>query len=141
MRKSFDELRAGEWAEESVDVDTHALEACVAFSGDDNPVHLSDSFAQSAGLPRRIAHGLLQLGILSRLIGTALPGHGAVWSAVDLSFVAPVFFGERLSVRATVRHVSPAIRALTLDVTGTSGGREVLRGSVRVTVPDNYGDG
>jgi acyl dehydratase len=133
--KSWAELRPGDWAEDSLEILPGTVEACVAFSGDTNPVHTSDAFARSIGLDGAIAHGLIELGLLSKVIGTSLPGPGSVWFASDLTFSAPVRVGDRLTIRVTVGRVSVAARAVVLVVNGHVGPTTVLRGSVNVRAP------
>ena len=43
-------------------------------SGDHNPIHLDRDFARSVGLPGIIAHGMLQMGILSTVAAEAAGG-------------------------------------------------------------------
>ena len=43
-------------------------------SGDHNPIHLDDAFARSVGLPGVIAHGMLQMGIMSVVAAEAAGG-------------------------------------------------------------------
>ena len=47
------------------------IAAYAAASGDRNPIHLDDDVARSAGLPGVIAHGMLQMGLLARVVGPA----------------------------------------------------------------------
>ena len=43
-------------------------------SGDFNPIHLDDQFAQSVGLPGRILHGLYTMALLARAQTEAMGG-------------------------------------------------------------------
>ena len=43
-------------------------------SGDDNPIHLEDDFAKTVGLPGVIAHGLLQMGLMTTVAAEAAGG-------------------------------------------------------------------
>lgn len=45
-------------------------------SGDHNPIHLDGDFARSVGLPGVIAHGMLQMGLLTSVAGEAAGGAG-----------------------------------------------------------------
>lgn len=75
--------------------------AFCAATGDDNPIHLSDDFAQGTRFGRRIVNGMLTCAMISSVIGTRLPGPGAIYLSQSFRFVAPVYLGER--VTATVR--------------------------------------
>eukprot|EP01037_Dinobryon_pediforme_P033140 gene33140-38448_t len=48
-------------------------------SGDDNPIHLSDVYAAKTRFGQRIAHGLYTASLISAILGTRLPGPGAVY--------------------------------------------------------------
>jgi|SRR5579859_598928 len=110
------------------------VDAFAQLSEDVNPLHMQTSVAREYGFPRRVAHGLLALGAISRLIGTRLPGPGALWLAQDVQFVAPVLVGDRLEARVTVQQVSTGAQIITLrtEVTNTTTGAPVLVGSAKV---------
>jgi acyl dehydratase len=43
-------------------------------SGDHNPIHIDDDFAQTVGLPGVIAHGMLQMGLMATVAAEAAGG-------------------------------------------------------------------
>ena len=45
-------------------------------SGDNNPLHLNEEFAQESIFKGRIAHGMLTAVFISTVLGTKLPGPG-----------------------------------------------------------------
>ena len=63
-------------------------------SGDANPIHLCDRFAAGTRFGQRIAHGMLTASLVSALLGTRLPGPGAVYLSQTLTFLAPVKIGD-----------------------------------------------
>src|SRR5262245_52929611 len=71
-------------------------------SGDTNPVHLDQEFASHTMFSGRIAHGMLTAAFISTVIGTRLPGPGAIYVGQTLRFKAPVRVGDTVSARATV---------------------------------------
>ena len=105
----------GDTASMEEDVSANRVAEFVRFSGDDNPLHVDESAARACGFPRPIAHGMLAMTLLSRLIGTRLPGPGSLWISQDSAFLGPVFPGERISARATVTQVSLAARTVVLS--------------------------
>ena len=48
-------------------------------TGDRNPIHLSEHFAARTSFGTRIAHGLYTASLISAVLGTRLPGPGAVY--------------------------------------------------------------
>ena len=104
--------------------------------GDDNPLHMDDEFARALGFPGRVAHGMSYAAFLSTLIGTRLPGPGALWAAQTYRFSAPAFIGDEITLTAQVVEVVPATRTLKLAVEATTAeGRVVMEGESTVVVP------
>ena len=63
-------------------------------SGDDNPLHLCDVYAAGTRFGQRIAHGLYTASLISAVLGTRLPGPGAVYRSQTLNFHGPVKIGD-----------------------------------------------
>ena len=59
-------------------------------SGDKNPVHMSDEYAEKSKFKKRIAHGLMSASYFSALFGTKLPGEGCVYVSQNLKFRSPL---------------------------------------------------
>jgi 3-oxoacyl-[acyl-carrier protein] reductase len=76
---------------------------------------------------------MLGASFLSTVIGTRLPGPGALWLSQTMDFLHPVRLGDRLTVRCTVEKKHPKERLLDLaTVIVNQDRKEVLRGSGRV---------
>jgi 3-hydroxybutyryl-CoA dehydratase len=71
-------------------------------SGDTNPVHLDAEYARSTRFGQRIAHGMLTAGFISAVLGTKLPGPGAIYLGQTLRFLKPVYIGDTITATATV---------------------------------------
>ena len=71
-------------------------------SGDDNPIHLCDVYAAGTRFGQRIAHGLYTASLISAVLGTRLPGPGAVYRSQTLHFQAPVAIGDVVIVTVEV---------------------------------------
>jgi 3-hydroxybutyryl-CoA dehydratase len=112
------------------------VDAFARLSLDTNPIHLDPAVARDFGFSRAVAHGMLALGSISRLIGTSLPGPGALWVAQDVRFVGPVFVGDALTARVEVEQVSRAAGVVVLhtEVICRASGATVLSGTARVKV-------
>jgi 3-hydroxybutyryl-CoA dehydratase len=104
---------------------------------DTNPLHMDETFARQRGFERRVAHGMLALSAISRLIGTQLPGPGSLWIAQDVQFAAPVFVGDRIKASIKVRSVSQAAQVVVLETEAITTHSQVvvLRGTAKVRVP------
>jgi 3-oxoacyl-[acyl-carrier protein] reductase len=70
----------------------------VKLSGDDNPIHVNALYAAQTALKEPIVHGMLTASFISALIGTKLPGKGALWYEQHTRFVEPVHIGDTIRV-------------------------------------------
>jgi 3-hydroxybutyryl-CoA dehydratase len=104
-------------------------------TGDRNPVHLSEHFAAKTPFGTRIAHGLYTAGLISAVLGTRLPGPGAIYVSQTLNFRAPVRIGDTVVVRVTVAELIPERRRARLGCTCSVGEEVVLDGEAWVKVP------
>src|SRR6059058_2842002 len=71
-------------------------------TGDRNPIHLSEHFAAKTPFGTRIAHGLYTASLISAVLGTRLPGPGAIYLSQTLSFRAPVRIRDTVHVQVEV---------------------------------------
>ena len=84
-------------------------------SGDFNPLHLNREFAEKTHFGSTIAHGMLTASLISTVVGTKLPGPGAIYMAQNLRFTAPVRAGDTVTAVATVTNVDLDRRRCALD--------------------------
>ncbi|MCB1509169.1 MAG: MaoC family dehydratase [Hyphomicrobiaceae bacterium] len=104
-------------------------------SGDRNPIHLSEHFAARTPFRSRIAHGLYTASLISAVLGTRLPGPGAVYISQTLNFKAPVHIGDVVEVVVEVAELMPGRNRVRLISTCMVDGRVVLDGEAIVMVP------
>ena len=104
-------------------------------SGDDNPIHLSERYAAKTRFGQRIAHGLYTASLISAVLGTRLPGPGAVYRSQTLNFHAPVKIGDVVTVVVEVVELVPEGRKARLHCEALVDGQVVLDGEAAVSVP------
>jgi len=108
-------------------LDRGLLKAYADASGDHNPIHQSEEFALSVGLPNVIAHGMLTMALVGKFI-TDWAGGSANVKEFSARFIKPVIVpaGEKvdLTVTATVIEVDGV--NIKLDCVATSAGVKVL---------------
>src|SRR5205823_13649486 len=123
---------------------TECLEKTIASSdvvgfaqvtGDRNPIHLSEHFAAKTQFKTRIAHGLYTASLISAVLGTRLPGPGAIYISQTLHFRAPVKIGDTVDVTVTVAELLPERQRARLTCTCRVGEDVVLDGEALVKVP------
>ena len=93
-------------------------------SGDFNPIHIDDEFAQSVGLPGRILHGLWMMAQVARAVGAAGDGPEALRS-LSIQFRGMGFPEQELTVSATVKDVADGVA--TVEAEAFQDGRRIIR--------------
>ena len=109
-------------------------------SGDENPVHLDEEYAQQTIFGRRIAHGMLTASLISAVIAEQLPGHGTVYLSQTLKFIRPVLPGQLVTSRVLVTHIEYSNRRVTLDCECKVDEKVVLEGEALVLAPSRKFD-
>jgi len=71
------------------------VERFAAASGDTNPLHLDEAFAETTRFDGRIVHGMLATGLISAALAR-LPG-GVVYLSQDTEFLRPIRIGDRVT--------------------------------------------
>ena len=100
-----DPIRPGDRATVEHVFTTEDVAAFARLSGDDNPIHLDAGAAQAAGFEREVVHGVLVTSLISRLLGTQLPGPGTILLGQELRYRRPVHPGDRLTATVEVTSV------------------------------------
>jgi len=98
----FDSISPGDRAEVKHKVTQDDIEQFATLTGDDNKLHLNAEFAARTSFKKPVAHGMLGASFISTVIGTKLPGDGALWFKQSLEFHLPVFVGDTLTVTVEV---------------------------------------
>ena len=127
--ESRDVFHLGEKASLSRSISEEDIGRMADISGDFNPVHMDDEFAGRTRFKGRIAHGLFSAGLISAVLGTKLPGPGAVYLKQELNFLYPVRAGDTLTAEVEVVKWRPDKRIITLKTRcQNQDGREVVDG-------------
>lgn len=104
-------------------------------SGDTNPVHLDEAYAAKTMFGSRIAHGLLSASLLSAVLGTKLPGAGAIYISQTFKFKAPVHIDDEVTARVEVIALNPEKNIATLKTQCFVGDKLVIDGEAALLVP------
>ena len=112
----FEEIRVGEKAEITHHITEDDLQRFVSLTGDYNPLHMNDSYAEKTTFKKRVVHGMLTASFISTIIGTRLPGKGALWFSQNLNFLLPARIGDTIQVEAVVKHKSLSNRIIVMEI-------------------------
>ena len=131
----FEDLSVGQSAETTKVVTANDVEAFAAVSGDTNPVHLDEAYARTTTFQTRIAHGMLSGAYISAVIGTKLPGPGAIYLSQSMRFRRPVKLGDPVVTRVTVQALDAQRGHATLATVCQVDGKTVVDGEAVIMVP------
>ena len=128
-------IKPGDTASLSRTISDDDIRAFADATGDRNPLHLDEEFAQQTRFGRRIAHGMLSASLISAVIATELPGQGSIYLGQTLQFVAPVYPGDTVTARVTVASIRTDKPIIKLETVCTNQCDEVvIRGEATVLV-------
>ncbi|MEZ5583736.1 MAG: MaoC/PaaZ C-terminal domain-containing protein [Candidatus Competibacteraceae bacterium] len=100
--RTFDELQVGDTAQLVRTVGQGDIELYAAASGDFNPSHVDQAYADEHQMGQLVAHSLWGGALFSNLLGNVLPGPGTVYRSQNLNFHRPIFLSDALTASVTV---------------------------------------
>lgn len=133
---TIDALQVGMAAELTKTYDEWDIYTFAALTGDLNPAHVDQAFAQRTIFQERIAHGMLTASLISAVLGMKLPGPGSIYLSQDLRFLRPVRVGDTVTARVEVIELARDKNLATLSTTcSNQRGEVVLEGTALVSPP------
>lgn len=135
----LEDLSVGQSAELTKTVTEKDIQSFAEVTGDNNPVHLDEAYAAATPFKTRIAHGMLSAGYISAVIGTKLPGPGAIYIGQTLRFKRPVKIGDAVTAAATITAIDTEKARVTLETVCTVDGKPVVEGEATIMVPRREG--
>jgi 3-hydroxybutyryl-CoA dehydratase len=129
------ELKPGMTAELEHKVSESDIVDFARVTGDTNPVHMDQAYAEGTMFKGRIAHGMLSAGYISAVLGTRLPGPGAIYMSQTMMFKAPVRIGDTVTTRVTVKEVIADKKRVKLETICLVGGKPVVEGEALLMLP------
>jgi 3-hydroxybutyryl-CoA dehydratase len=136
LGKKYHEIAVGARFQETTAVTDQMVREFAHATGDANPVHLDDVYAATTLFKRRIAHGMLTAGLISRTLGMSFPGAGTIYLRQHLQFIRPVFIGDIITVQLEVVEKIDEKKVIRLTTTCVNqNGENVLTGEAMVVPP------
>ncbi|WP_284337507.1 bifunctional enoyl-CoA hydratase/phosphate acetyltransferase [Comamonas sp. NoAH] len=133
---TYAELQLGQSARLVRTVALEDIQAFAAVSGDINPAHLNEEYADASMFHGVIAHGMLAAALISALFGTQFPGPGTIYLSQELKFTKPVRIGDTLTVVVTVDEKDDEKKRVKMDCLVTNQkGEVVLKGEAKLLPP------
>ena len=94
---------------------TKTIEIFAKISGDTNPVHLNEDYANKTIFKKKIVHGFLYSSLISAVIGTKLPGNGSIYLHQELNFKKPVYHDENITALVRITQIKKEKSLIYLD--------------------------
>ena len=104
---TFSDLVPGRKASLTKTVTQKDLDHFIAITGDTNPLHVDEAFAQKTFFGQRIAHGMLSASLFSTLVGMHIPGTGAIYKSQTIKFLRPVFINDTITAWFEIQEICP----------------------------------
>jgi len=119
-------------------VEQAQISAYAEAAGDPNPIHIDEELAKAFGFEGTIAHGMLNLAILTEAVARWAGGYDRV-ASIGVRFSRPLLRGDTIICTGRVVEVDPSSGLVTLELGATSDrGERVLsngRATVRLSTP------
>ena len=127
--KTIDDFAPGQRASFTKTFTDDDVQRFVAITGDVNPLHVDDAFASGTRFGGRVLHGMLTASLFSTMVGMFIPGTGAIYRSLTLTFLRPVYVGETVTAHFVIRSIDRAKHRLTIDAwIENANGERVIEG-------------
>jgi 3-hydroxybutyryl-CoA dehydratase len=134
--KTIDEIQVGDTAEFGKTVTETDIYLYAGITGDFNPAHVNEAYAQQSFFKTRIAHGMLAAGFISAVLANKLPGPGSIYLKQSMSFLVPVKIGDTVTARVEALEVMDEKHRVRFKTTCINqDGKIVLDGEAVVMPP------
>jgi 3-hydroxybutyryl-CoA dehydratase len=112
---SYDDISIGQQETFIIKITASMVEKFSNLSGDLNPLHVDNEFAESSSFKKRIVHGMLLASFFSQLIGMKLPGKNALYFSQTLNFRSPCYIDDEIKVVGEVTKKSDSTQIITVS--------------------------
>lgn len=103
--RTINEIKVGDEYRQPYSITDADIQKFAEISGDFNPAHFNQAYAEKTVFKGRIAHGMISVAKFSGVFGMHLPGLGAIWGAQSARFLAPVQIGQPYTAIARAKEV------------------------------------
>jgi len=134
--RTYEELQIDESFERTHTITEDDLKMFAAVSGDHNPLHLDATFAATTPFKQQIAHGMYSGALISAAFAMGLPGPGTIYMGQNIQFKRPIFIGDTITVKLSVKEKLGKKNEVIFDTTITNqNNKVVVAGEATVIAP------
>jgi 3-hydroxybutyryl-CoA dehydratase len=131
-RANMDAVQVGDAHRVSKTISESDVYLFAGITGDFHPIHVNEEYARDTQFKGRIAHGALAVGMMSAAIGglcVRIPPPGVVSKRYEVTFTAPIYFGDTITAEVTVAEKDEDRNEIVLRALATNQrGETVLEG-------------
>ena len=131
----FSKLEVGMSAQISRVFTQEDIKKFAHLSGDTNPLHIDQAFAQKSTFSDCLVHGALTSSLISTLAGCYLPGYGSIFLEQSFRYLAPVYIDYETIAKVTIINLRTKYRHVTLQAECFSQNQQTLTGNILVKAP------
>lgn len=131
----FEDIETGMSESYSQTITDADIKAFAGISGDRNPIHLSNEYAEKSRFKKRIVHGMISTSFFSSLFGTKLPGEGCLYVSQNINFKRPVYIDDTVTATVTVSKVDRLKRYVFFNTVCKVKNKIVIDGTAILYVP------
>ena len=131
----IEEIKEGMIVSFSQTITDADIKSFAAISGDKNPVHIDEGYANTSRYKKRIAHGFLTASFFSALFGTKLPGEGCVYVAQSLRFKRPVYINDTVTATVEVTNIDLKRKRVFFNTVCKVKNKIVTDGEAEIYIP------
>ena len=134
---TYEQIEIGQKESFSVVITQKMLDDFKAITGDVNPLHNDEAYAQSKGHPSVVAYGMLTASFLSTLAGVYMPGEKSLIHEVNIKMERPVYVGDELTIEGTVKEKNDTFSFIVVKVLiRNQKGEKVLKAQMQIGVSE-----
>ena len=134
-RKIIEAIKEGDSAQISTTITEDVINDFAKATGDYNPIHLDQAYAEKTRFKGRIAHGALSIGYISSVLANLLPGSGSIYLSQEAKFLAPVRIGDIITAKVEVLELIPEKNRVKFKTTCTNRKGEVVVDGIAWAMP------
>lgn len=132
---TFESLQVGDTFTYNRFLSSDDVKMFAELTGDDNPLHVDEEFAAGTRFGKPIVHGVLLLGIISKVLGRDFPGHGSVAVALSCRFLRPVPVNSEITVEVKISEKIESRKHVKAKVYVYREGKMALGGDATILPP------
>lgn len=132
--RKYSDINVGDIYEFERAISKEDVETFARLTGDYNPLHVDEEFAKNTLFKKNIVHGMLAGSLFSTLVGMYCLGENNLYLTQTLNFVKPIFLGDKVLVRGTVKNKIDSVRMIYLKTEILRDNTVVVTGDAKVKV-------